>query len=103
MKRYGVLFLAIIMVLTLFAGCSQVSSTKGTTAPVVQPTQGGITAGTTNRVNEFGWEIPEKTIEFTYYNAEMTDPQKAAANTVEFDKFLKEFTKSFIVLILQKD
>lgn len=90
MKKFGVLFLALIVGLSLLAGCSQDGSGQGSTTAAAQQTQGGTTAGEAKRVNEFGWEIPEKTLEFTYFSAEMTDPQKAAENTVEFDKFLKE-------------
>ena len=77
-----------MMVLCLLAGCSGAATTAPTTSSTTKATMSSTSAG--KNVNEYGWEIPEKTIEFTYFLAEQADPVKYADNTVHYDEFLKE-------------
>ncbi len=81
MKRVLSFVLIIVMMTFLLVACDGSTMGGGTTKATE-----GKTAGT--KVNRFGWEIPEKTIEISYYMGDQEDPQKAKENSVHMDEFL---------------
>lgn len=79
MKRLTVILLVIVMSLSLIAGCGTGGVSGGTTAAEAEKSQADKTAEAGPKVNEFGWEVPEKTMEVTFYGAQMSQ--------TDFDKF----------------
>jgi hypothetical protein len=93
MRRFAIAAVALMLVLSMIAGCtSSASPTAAATSPAAQPTiDASATAPDASaKTNEFGWEIPEKTLEFTYYFAEQNDPVKIGSYTKHYDEFFRE-------------
>lgn len=79
MKKSGVLLLVLMMALVPFSGCSSSKGEKeGTQA------EGSVAPG---KVNEFGWEVPAKTLELTYYVGQ-DNPDTAAKNSKEIGQYI---------------
>lgn len=80
-KTLSVVF-AVLLMLGMLAGCGKTAAPSP--APVdTQPAAGEPT------VNEFGWEIPEKTLDLTYYGGQ-DDPDASAKRTAVISKYLLE-------------
>ncbi len=95
MRRIAIVAVALMLVMSMLAGCTSANPTgAATSAPPQQtaaPEQSTVPSAPPEvKTNAYGWVIPEKTIEFTYYLCEQGDPVKMAANTVHFDEFLRD-------------
>jgi putative aldouronate transport system substrate-binding protein len=86
MRRFATAAAAMLLMIGMLAGCAS-PSTSPTATPAGTKTPGDTPAAQTN---EFGWAIPEQTLEFTYYLCEQGDPVKIAETTVHMDEFLKD-------------
>lgn len=83
MKKSISLLLMFVLIMSTFIGCAKTEEGKESTrTPTPEPT-----AKTETTLNEFGWEMPDKTIEFSYY-AGQEDPDKVAKNAELMQKFL---------------
>jgi len=67
MKKIVGIFLVLVMLLSVFAGCSG-SASKDTSSDSTKQSENEAPS-TEPQFNEFGWEIPKETIEFSYYSA----------------------------------
>jgi len=106
MKRSICLVLAIVLSIAFLSACSGGSEKKEQTTPAQTQsnTQGTTKEKAAPKVNRFGWEIPEETLEFTYYMGEQMDPEKAKANSVHMDEFLlKEFNVKLNKIVYNTD
>lgn len=89
MKRPVILLLAMSVALSVLAGCGQGGNGAGeATGKTSEATQEG-NEGAKGTVNEFGWEVPEKTMEVTFYGAQMSQTDFDKFGT-EMDEFLLE-------------
>jgi ABC-type glycerol-3-phosphate transport system substrate-binding protein len=93
MKRILTSLLALIFVISMFAGCGASTDTAKsdtgaaeTSAPADASTQ-SEGPKPTGKVNEFGWEIPEKTLEFSYYVGQ-DNPDTVAKNSKKMAQYL---------------
>jgi len=85
LKKFTCAFLAAAMTVTLLSGCkSSKDSSGGTstqdTTSTKTSTSDSSTSDTSSKVNEFGWEIPEKTIKIDFY-AGQDNPDTVAENS----------------------
>jgi len=79
MKRLAIILLVIAMVLSTFAGCGTGKESQLPADTTKVETTAGGSEEKTPRINAYGWEVPEKTLEVTFYGAQMSQ--------TEFDKF----------------
>ncbi len=88
MKRLSITLLLIIFVVTAVAGCG---SGGGDATPSTQTATGEQATDTAahGKVNEYGWEVPEKTMEITYYVGQ-DNPDTVSKNSKLIDKLLLE-------------
>ena len=99
-KRFTVVLTAVAMVfsltLTSCSGKSNEDIDEGSTT--VTPT---VTEATGN-VNEYGWEVPEKTIEFSAY-AGVTDPATFEEQLSISNNAMADFLKEKFNVVINKE
>lgn len=84
MKKALCLVLTALISIGLLAGCNNAKDvTTGESKTAGEETK------STGKINEFGWEIPEKTIEITYY-AGQDNPDNVSKNSEQINKFYLE-------------
>lgn len=91
MKKITSLLLIFMLVTAILAGCGSSNSTGKTDEG------SGNSATTTQeqspkklKVNEYGWAVPEKTLEFTYYHASKRNPDKEVEKLKIMNDYLLE-------------
>ncbi|WP_314586500.1 sugar ABC transporter substrate-binding protein [Paenibacillus terrigena] len=88
MKRNWSLLIAIVLVLTTLAGCGtekDAATDKGTDGK----TENQTGQKTEKKVNEFNWEMPDKTIEINFYSGQ-DNPDKVNEHQAELQKYILE-------------
>lgn len=83
MKRLGIMLLSLVLLLTTAAGCGSGGSENG------DATNSQSAPVASGKVNEYGWEVPEKTLEISYYVGQ-DNPDTAAKNTKLMNEYLLE-------------
>ena len=94
MKKLVCIVLALVLMLAMLSGCGSGNDQAGqTTAGSGTAQESASTEGTKATVNEFGWEVPEKTLEITFLGGQLsqTDMDKfGVPGESKYDKFLLE-------------
>ncbi|KRE32767.1 hypothetical protein [Paenibacillus sp. Soil724D2] len=89
MKKTLRVMLSAALTMSVVAGCStQKVDNKATETPKATTETKAETAKAAT--NEFGWEVPSKPIEFSYYYADAINPDKTKKNSDLMHKFLLE-------------
>ncbi len=97
MKRLGVMLLSLFMLLTTVAGCGSGGAEKG------DATSSQSAPAASGKINEFGWEVPEKTLEISYYVGQ-DNPDTAAKNSKLMNDFLlKNFNVKINKIVYDTD
>lgn len=79
-----------VLLLTVVIGCSgQKAEVKPTETPQAATPKVEPTAAAAVK-NEFGWEVPKTSVEFSYYYAGQIDPEKTKKNSAIMHKFLQD-------------
>ncbi|WP_313637996.1 sugar ABC transporter substrate-binding protein [Paenibacillus sp.] len=86
MKKTLRVVLALILVLSTLAACSN-KNNGGNEAQTTPSTTESASTNPEAKPNEFGWELPEKTIEFSYY-AGQANPDKAGKNAKQLQQYI---------------
>ncbi|MHA2857071.1 sugar ABC transporter substrate-binding protein [Paenibacillus lautus] len=86
MKKGMILVLVCALVWTMLSGCSK-SNNEGESA--VDPGQPAAETGGEEKTNEYGWKVPNKTLEINFY-AGQDNPETVKENSVMMQKFLLE-------------
>lgn len=109
MKRVLAVLVVIFMIMSVLAACQNGQTTTTTTTQGSGTTteSSGQNGNGEPKVNRFGWEIPDETIEITYYagGGNIWDtPEKLAENSKHMvDFFLDEFNVKINKIIFQMD
>ncbi len=94
MKKLVCIILALGLMLTMLSSCGSDNGQADQTTTASGTTQGSAsTEGATPKLNEFGWEVPEKTLEITFLGGQLsqTDMDKfGVPGESKYDKFLLE-------------
>jgi ABC-type glycerol-3-phosphate transport system substrate-binding protein len=103
MKRITAIVVVIFMIMTVLAACQNTQTTTTKSQSTTTTRQTSSTNKEEPKINRFGWEIPDETIEITYYGG-YGNPDKLKANSQHMvDFFLEEFNVKINKIVYEVD
>jgi putative aldouronate transport system substrate-binding protein len=105
MKKLLALLITLTLLVTLFAGCSSTKS-EGEKEAVNTPseTKVDVEGNKEQKINEYGWKIPEKTIEIQYFKSASQNPDLFDKNAkLLHDYLLEKFNVKITAMMTESD
>lgn len=99
MKRLGIMLLSLVLLLTTVAGCGS----EGKDSEVSTATGSQSKSSAAGKVNEYGWEVPEKTLEISYYVGQDNPDTVAKNSKLISDLLLEKFNVKLNKIVYDTD
>lgn len=88
MKKIISTVMSFALIASLAAGCGSNENAGNTNGQT--PSSAAASTSANQKVNEYGWAVPEKTLEITAYQADKSNPDTVAKNTELINQYLLE-------------